>query len=197
MSPLTHPPSRLAQDGWTESRHRAFATNDVPARSVTAVADWVHAALRARVLGALEARHATGPFSFRDLFFVRYSHTAAASGVRGAQKGLEAHRDGSPISFNVLLNSADDFDGGGTFFEEDRDVGRDDAPDAQTALPPRTVRRIARGDCLVHSGKQRHGGVPVTRGERFLLVGFIDGDLRPDDDEPERGGASSGRIAPD
>ena len=189
MSPLTHP-RRLAQDGWTESRHRAFATNDVPARSVTAVADWVHAALRARVLGALEARHATGPLSFRDLFFVRYSHTAAASGVRGAQKGLEAHRDGSPISFNVLLNSADDFDGGGTFFEEDRD---DDAPDAQTALPRRTVRRIARGDCLVHSGKQRHGGVPVTRGERFLLVGFIDGDLRPDDDdEPERGGASIG-----
>ena len=72
---------------------------------------------------------------------------------------------------------------------KDRD---DDAPDAQTALPRRTVRRIARGDCLVHSGKQRHGGVPVTRGERFLLVGFIDGDLRPDDDEPERGGASIG-----
>ena len=132
MSPLTHPPPRLAQDGWTESRHRAFATNDVPARGVTAVADWVHAALRARVLGALEARHATGPLSFRDLFFVRYSHTAAASGVRGAQKGLEAHRDGSPISFNVLLNSADDFDGGGTFFEV---LSKRLTPEASARMP--------------------------------------------------------------
>jgi hypothetical protein len=26
----------------------------------------------------------------------------------------------------------------------------------------------------VHSGQVRHGGAPITRGERILLVGFVD-----------------------
>ena len=30
-----------------------------------------------------------------------------------------------------------------------------------------------RGDAVGHSGQVRHGGVPITRGERYLLVGFI------------------------
>jgi hypothetical protein len=36
--------------------------------------------------------------AFRDLFFVKYSVES------GGQPGLDIHRDGSIISFNILLN---------------------------------------------------------------------------------------------
>ena len=70
---------------------------------------------------------------------------------------MDIHRDGSIISFNILLNSTDDFDGGGTFVEAD----------AKTYS-------IGQGDCFVHSGKLRHAGAAITSGERLVLVGFVD-----------------------
>ena len=88
---------------------------------------------------------------FRDLFFVKYT----AEG----HSGLELHRDGSVVSFNILLNGLEDFDGGGTYVEADDEV-----------------YSIGQGDCFVHSGKLRHGGQPITRGERLLLVAFVDVD---------------------
>ena len=73
------------------------------------------------------------------------------------QAELEMHRDGSVVSFNILLNDASEFEGGGTIFEEEG----------------RTVQ-IQQGDCLVHAGRLRHGGAAVTRGERYVIVGFVD-----------------------
>jgi hypothetical protein len=34
--------------------------------------------------------------------------------------------------------------------------------------------QLGRGDCLAHSGRVRHGGAAVTKGERIVLVGFVD-----------------------
>ena len=53
-----------------------------------------------------------------------------------ARGGCCVHRDGSVLSFNILLNSAAAFRGGGTFMEA---TG--------------TVHSLQRGDCFVHSGK--------------------------------------------
>ena len=58
------------------------------------------------------------------------------------QAGLALHRDGSIMSFNILLNSAQDFEGGGTYVEADE-----------------CAYQIMQGDCFVHSGKLRHGGI--------------------------------------
>jgi predicted 2-oxoglutarate/Fe(II)-dependent dioxygenase YbiX len=88
---------------------------------------------------------------FRDLFFVKYE------AKEGHQAGLDLHRDGSVLSFNMLLNKASDFEGGGTFFE------------AQN----RTYS-LEQGGCLMHSGKVMHAGAPVTQGIRIVLVGFVD-----------------------
>lgn len=162
------------QGGWTTERHAAYATTDLPCSAVPAVDGWVRSALRGRVLPRLAARHGWLPsgslpqqrqqepprppaesdgarLAFRDLFFVRYSAEP------GCQDGLALHRDGSVISFNILLNDPSSFEGGGTYVEAD-DV----------------TYRIGQGDCLVHSGKLRHGGGVVTRGERYVLVGFVD-----------------------
>lgn len=150
-----------AADGWTTERHAAYATTDLPCGSVPEVDRWVRESLRRRALPLIARRHgwlpggAVGPeeegsrLVFRDLFFVRYS----AAG----QSGLALHRDGSILSFNILLNDASDFDGGGTYIEADD-----------------RAYHIGRGDCFVHSGKLRHGGHPITRGERYVLVAFVD-----------------------
>jgi len=167
-------------NGWTTERHAAYATTDLPCSSVPAVDAWVRASLRRKVLPQLARRHGWLPSSgsndagagsiiaecgadeslresdgsrlaFRDLFFVRYS------AMPGGQPGLALHRDGSVISFNILLNCPSTFDGGGTYIEADD-----------------CTYQIGQGDVFVHSGKLRHGGHPITRGERYVLVGFVD-----------------------
>lgn len=188
ISAASAPAAKLAEagncslaDGWTTERHAAYATTDLPCSAVPAVDAWVRSSLRARVFPRLAVRHswlpggciaeanaADGPvgvravdsqlceahgarLTFRDLFFVRYSAAA------GCQNGLALHRDGSIISFNILLNDPASFEGGGTYIEADQ----------------RTYQ-IGQGDCFVHSGKLRHGGSPVTSGERYVLVAFVD-----------------------
>ena len=79
------------------------------------------------------------------------------SALPGHQRSLNVHTDGSLFSFNILLNEPSDFDGGGTRFE----------PTGLTVAPSR------RGAAVGHSGQVRHSGVEITRGQRYLLVGFV------------------------
>ena len=67
------------------------------------------------------------------------------------------HTDGCLVSFNVLLNSHADFEGGGTLFEGiEKPV------------------QIQQGDCVIHDAHLRHGGMEVSSGVRMILVGFVD-----------------------
>jgi predicted 2-oxoglutarate/Fe(II)-dependent dioxygenase YbiX len=66
------------------------------------------------------------------------------------------HNDGNFISFSILLNGANEFEGGGTYFD-----------DGLTC-------HLNQGDMIVHSGLVKHSGLPVTKGVRYLLVGFVD-----------------------
>ena len=75
-----------------------------------------------------------------------------------AQRGLAMHEDGSDFSFNALLSDPGAFDGGGTRFE-----GRFGG----------SAVRVGRGEVLVHAGALRHEGVAITRGRRYLCVGFL------------------------
>ncbi|KAJ1446516.1 hypothetical protein M885DRAFT_546156 [Pelagophyceae sp. CCMP2097] len=141
-------------DGWSDGRHRAFATNDLPVALVPQIDALCRAWLRADVFPHLVRRHGWGStdrLDFRDLFFVRYSASP------GRQRGLPLHRDGSVVSFNVLLSDPQSFQGGGTYVEADN-----------------CVYAIGRGDVFVHAGKLRHGAAPVTAGERIVLVAFVD-----------------------
>eukprot|EP00808_Paulinella_micropora_P028944 g73836.t1 len=85
-----------------------------------------------------------------DLFFVKYS------AQKGAQRDLGIHVDGSPLSFNLLLNLPVEFEGGGTYFEATGEVVTN-----------------TQGSVLCHSGLARHGGWAINSGERYLLVGFL------------------------
>jgi len=156
--------------GWC-SKHDAYPTRDLPAERLQPHA---HARLLTilseRLLSPLAARagFSVAHLYCRDLFFVIYTPDA--------QAGLELHRDGSLLSFNLLLSSPAAFAGGGTTFPSLTDavaaslVGRLDA-DGVTVTPQL-------GEAVVHPGGLLHGGRAVTSGTRLLLVGFVES-VRP------------------
>lgn len=108
-------------------------------------------------------------FGFLDLFCVNYVAANDDLSSASTMDRLEAHRDGSLVSFSLLLSPSSEFEGGGTFFEALRDV------EPEGVLYPEGVVRPARaGDLVMHSGKLLHGADIVTKGQRIILVGFVD-----------------------
>ena len=152
--------------GWDRDRHGRYPTTDMPVSEAADVEAMVRSRLFARVLrplapkyidaaaddaGAEAAAWLPEHLEFRDLFYVKYSSDV------GEQRDLAIHTDGSIFSFNVLLNSPSAFEGGGTLFEPTQLV----------------ARPTQRGNAVGHSGQVRHGARPITRGERYLIVGFV------------------------
>jgi hypothetical protein len=168
----------VAEEGWQNSRHTAYPTTDFRASDVGSAA-WPlsRTLLEQRALPAMATLFGfrASQLSFRDLFFVKYS-----GAEEGVQSGLAAHRDGSLLSLNILLNAPSEFDGGGTLFLEENVAlsrpapGLDAASSDAESRPVADVVAIGRGDCLVHCGRLLHSGVPISRGQRYLLVGFVD-----------------------
>ena len=166
---------------WSSSRHDGYATTDLAVRDVAALDDAARPLLETAVLRGVaqllreegrsdaeaEARRETR--KVRDIFVARYDGDAASAaapdgpGDGRGQRGLARHVDGSRFSFNCLLSQPEtDFGGGGTrFFADNADS------DAHVDFHPLA------GDMLVHRGGIEHEGLPVTRGTRFILVGFL------------------------
>ena len=157
--------------GWGSRRHAQYATVDVELSHVAALRAWVAPRLHATLLPSLAALFEIEDvrrLRVRELFMVKYeaaTTTDVAAGTETAaagaeqQPGLELHRDGYLLSFNVLCSEPGAaFAGGGTRLET---LGIDLRPDAV-------------GDVLLHCGQMLHGGAPVTRGVRYILVGFVE-----------------------
>jgi predicted 2-oxoglutarate/Fe(II)-dependent dioxygenase YbiX len=83
-----------------------------------------------------------------DIFVVKYD--------MNGQQELESHSDGSNITISIMLSDTKDYMGGGTHFESDQ-----------------TVYYLEKGDILIHNGKDRHAGLKITKGTRYVLVMFI------------------------
>ena len=84
-----------------------------------------------------------------DGFVVKYDAEAG-------QKELKPHRDGSVLSFNIALNPASDFEGGGTWFNSlDNSI------------------KLEQGEIVSHASGILHGGHGITSGKRYILVGFV------------------------
>jgi hypothetical protein len=91
---------------------------------------------------------------FIDLFCVNY--VAESGPLSGGQTmdRLGAHRDGSILSFTVLLTPPSQFEGGGTFFDALAELPPDSSP---VLYPNGVVRPSAAGYAVLHSGKLLHG----------------------------------------
>ena len=147
---------------WRSNRYQSFATTDIP---LSMMGDEFGAFIRkelhwklypqiARHYG-LEQRFEIGP---KYLFFVRYNDDSEYRSTTDnfKQNSLNLHRDGSLLSFNVLLNRETAFEGGGTYF---KDMDR--------------VVQIKQGDSCVHPGNTLHCGHGIVKGTRYVLVGFL------------------------
>lgn len=134
--------------GWTTNRHNKYPTTDIPIDKIKPIFKYV--------LGSLDNiitkiyKYYCMPESIKinivDLFIVKYEE--------GAQNKLDIHTDGSFLTFSIMLSSINDYQGGGTQFNDGLKVVLD------------------QGDVLVHSGFVKHSGLEVTKGTRYILVGF-------------------------
>ena len=141
--------------GWTTARHANYPTTDVPLQELPRALEWFRErALPETLYPFLAQSYAyciPSPKSLRvvDAFVVKYNATAG-------QSFLKPHRDGSVVSFNIALNSADDYEGGGTYVARLDEGIRSD-----------------RGHVLSHASGMLHGGHPITSGVRYILVCFV------------------------
>lgn len=141
--------------GWTTTRHGNYPTTDLPIVELPATLDFLRVALVERIYPMLRAQFGEflpdGGKNLRvaDGFVVKYD-------AEGGQTELKPHRDGSILSFNIALNPASEFEGGGTWFQS-----LDDAI------------KIDQGEVVSHSSSLLHGGHGITSGKRYIMVCFV------------------------
>ena len=126
-----------------------------------------------RIFGKLEEAFGIPSeyLEYEDLFCVKY--VAKEDDILGrGMESLDCHRDGTLLSFNVLLSEAESFSGGGTVFDCLRGcdvmINEDSYIMKDGSITPRNT-----GDCVLHSGKLLHGGQTVMSGSRIIVVGFV------------------------
>ncbi|KAJ2850340.1 hypothetical protein IWW36_001957 [Coemansia brasiliensis] len=138
------------QSGWTSQRHGAFPTRDIPVNRLS-VANMAISRLQEFLFPRLEEHTGISKqyWTFRDVFIIGYH--------QDHQRSLEMHSDGSLASLTLLLNETSEFDGGGTYFKQF---------DMLVKQNP--------GDAWIHDGRLDHCSQAITRGERVVLVAFID-----------------------
>lgn len=135
--------------GWTTTRHKEYPTTDLPVKNIGSIFSFVSDSFLPIIDMIKKTYYLDDTFIFNvnDVFIVKYD--------ANLQRSLDAHTDTSDISINILLSDTSDFDGGGTSFEDG------------------IVTHLERGDMLIHSGKTKHSGLAITRGQRYILVAFI------------------------
>lgn len=140
-----------ANDGWETDRHDDYPTTDLDTYDIEDAAVPVQHLVFDHLIPCMAHVYGVSPrdIGLKETFVAKY--TAA----RGTQRALEPHTDGCEFSFVIPLN--DDFEGGGTRFVDESGVRR---PPVGSAL------------CFL-GGHMKHEGVAVTRGTRYVLIGFL------------------------
>lgn len=133
--------------GWTSKRHQKYPTVDLPLQNLKYYNRFEEIVSPALLTYIQEKFQDYREFEIYDPFVVKYETTG--------MRQLQPHRDGSVYSFIITLNR--DFTGGGTYFLNDKYLAKD--------LPI--------GTAIVFRGMDRHRGLPILSGRRFILVGFM------------------------
>jgi hypothetical protein len=140
--------------GWMTRRHENYPTTDIPIEKIKNIFNFVLFSF-SDIFNKIKKSYCFTEevsFNIKDLFVVKYNEEI--------QNKLDLHHDGSFLSINILLSDPKDFEGGGTYFN-----------DGLTVF-------LEQGDLLVHSGKVKHSGLPVTKGTRYIMVAFVVIDVR-------------------
>jgi len=138
----------LNNGGWTNYRHKNYQTTDLPINRIPNIQSFILSSfpdIVSKVIKMYGVIHARLDVS--DMFLVKYNENL--------QNELEIHKDGCDLSLNVSLSEPNDYEGGGTLFTDG-------------------IRYILeQGDMLVHCGQVKHAGIKITKGNRYILVTFM------------------------
>ena len=147
------------EKGWSTRRHAAYPTTDLAVGDVQTLAGWVPQAIKERLLPEFESKFGLPSHGLviEDLFVAKYEFSPK-DGSKG-QAGLPVHEDGNAWSFVVPLNPPTEYTGGGTQFVE-----LEDSP---------IFRPEVEGHAVMFSGQNRHCGVQIEGGVRYVLAGFL------------------------
>lgn len=148
----TNNKSKINPTGWTTKRHFKYPTTDLPIKDIPLLKNFVYNFITINIFNFIEEKYKVNKYflDFNDIFIVKYEYCK--------QNYLEKHKDGSLFSFNILLNNPNDFEGGGTkFYYEDKI----------------DICKNTKGGLIIHTGQVFHEGIPITKGIRYILVGFI------------------------
>lgn len=141
--------------GWTTDRHNSYPTTDLPVELMHSVFKFALISLQDTFAKEISKYYSIClckkkyEFEINDIFIVKYEKKG------DHQTRLEGHIDGSCLTLSILLSDDADFKGGGTSFEDG------------------ITYHLNQGDALIHSGKDKHEGVEISEGKRYLLVFFI------------------------
>lgn len=172
--------------GWTTERHDQYPTTDLPLDIVFGPGSVVHGHIDRYILPKIASLFDLDEDNLQiaEIFIVKYQFTAVDINDEGSgyhnddaekrsdidqntygsgdsrsqtQTGLAFHVDGCPWSFVVSLNQPDEYTSGGTYFP----------------LIDELLRPSERGTAVLFSGKNYHGGIPISAGSRYIMTGFI------------------------
>ena len=152
--------------GWRTKRHQNFATTDLCVYSdfpsyfsLHIIKDllWIYPVLKKCYSIPSEL-----DFTMSDLFVVRFA--------TGAQNALDLHLDGSLFSFVLSLSEEDSYEMGGTLFP---DISPNVNAYSEEGHQGQSFK-LGCGEIIIFAGGMiPHGSVPVTKGVRYILAGFI------------------------
>jgi hypothetical protein len=148
-------------NGWTTHRHKEYPTTDLPIDKISSIFNFCLFSMNG-IFDKIKKSYCLPDyllFNINDMFIVKYDSET--------QSSLEPHHDGSFLSLNILLSDIDDFEGGGTSFN-----------DGITMF-------LNQGDAMVHSGKIIHSGKQITKGKRYVLIVFINTLVKVENDLKE------------
>lgn len=152
-------------------RHSTYATCDFAVEDCRDLDNYLRSIdFDDRIFGHLSEAYGIPKqyMSYLDFFCAHYQTKSEENPT--AMDELEAHRDGSLLSFTLTLTSPAVFRGGGTTFSALADMVEDIGPFRSGGV----VRPDRAGDAVLHCGKLLHGANRITSGERTVLVGFVD-----------------------
>lgn len=138
-------------NGWTTDRHGGAPTTDLPVKCIPNILNFLLILFDKTISNYIIKDYCltdTSKMNITDIFIVKYEEHN--------QTSLEKHVDESTVSVIITLSNINDYEGGGTKFEDD------------------IIVKQNKGDILIFSKLHSHSAISIKKGKRYVLTYFID-----------------------
>jgi len=136
------------KNNWLKKRHNNYPTTDNQIKNKWKVYKLINDNFNNKI-----SKEINKLFNLKNVKLVVEEYFIVKYDMKG-QKALQYHIDGYEFSFIIGLNN--EFTGGGTHFKKEN-----------------KLIKLGIGDCVIFSGRNKHKGMAITSGIRYILTGFI------------------------